>query len=492
MFHSLRLRLFINGLIILLLGMGLAGFLFWRAAEQLYLDSQTENLLAQARLTAAALQDQVLPVTQAEPYSQLTNRTPGIHTRVLDREGVVVIGLPITDSGLPVQIPGIEESQVTPVELLQRPEIISAQAGKAASAIREVGVEKRRVLYAAAPVLDAGGSMNGLVYLAAPLPENGLPLSFILQLGGIGLAAVVMALLAGTLLARQITRPVSEIARGAAAVSKGDLNQTVAAQSGITELDHLGQAFNQMVASLRQSDQTQNAFVADVAHELRTPLTVIKGTIETLEDGALDDIEGRGPLLSSMQRETDRLIRLVNDLLVLTRADAGMLNMEKESVDLGELARQRCMQLTPLGARRNVHFEVHVEGTPCISGDADRLAQVLDNLLDNAVRYSPEGSVVSVVITRKGQECCCRVADCGPGVSEKHLPYLFERFYRVESSRQRKSGGAGLGLAIARALVTAHGGRIEAESQPGSGTTISFYLPATPDCHDSDRILTSV
>ena len=487
MFHSLRVRLFLNGLIILLLGMGLAGLLFWRAAEKLYIVTQTDNLLAQARLTAAALQGQPLLAAPVEPYNQEANTSPGMHTRVLGIEGAVIIGLPLAAANTTVQVPAAEKSvSVTPEELLQRPEIIAARQGQAASAVRAVLPEKRRVLYAAAPIYDENGSINGLVYLAMPLPISGLPGDFLLQLFGAGLAAVVLALLAGTLLARRITAPVSAMTRGAVAVSGGDLNQNIPIQSGIRELDNLGQSFNHMVVSLRQSDQAQNTFVADVAHELRTPLTVIKGTIETLEDGAMDDMDGRGPLLISMQRETDRLIRLVNDLLILTRADAGMLKLELEPLDLGNLAKQRCAHLAPLAACRDVTFAVKVEGMPCVLGDEDRLAQVLDNLLDNAVRYSPEGAVVAVDIAPRGNEYCCRVHDGGPGIPEKHLPYIFDRFYRAESSRNRQSGGAGLGLAIARALVLAQGGSIDAESQPGCGTTVSFYLPTNPDCHEVD------
>ncbi|MBE0699024.1 MAG: HAMP domain-containing protein [Anaerolineaceae bacterium] len=487
--HSLRTRLFLNGLIIILLGMGLAGLLFWRAAERLYIETQTENLLAQARLTAAALQGQLLPAAPAAPYSQMANTEPGIHTRVLGKEGAVVIGLPLAAVNTPVQVPAAENStSVTPEELLQRPEIIAAREGLAASAVREVLPEKRRVLYAAAPVYDENGSINGLVYLAVPLPAGGLPVDFLLQLSGAGLAAAMLALLAGTLLARRITAPVSAITQGARAVSGGDLNQNIPAQSGISELDYLGEAFNQMAASLRQSDQARNAFVADVAHELRTPLTVIKGTIETLEDGAVDDIDGRGPLLISMQRETDRLIRLVNDLLILTRADAGMLKLKLAPLNLGSLAQQRCAHLTPLAARRGVKFAVKVDGTPCVLGDQDRLAQVLDNLLDNAVRFSPEGAAVTVEIALWGKECCCSVHDNGPGIPQEHMAYIFERFYRVEPSRNRQSGGAGLGLAIARALVLAQGGSISAESQPDCGTTLRFCLPSTnkEDCHEVD------
>jgi signal transduction histidine kinase len=406
---------------------------------------------------------------------------------LLGTEGAVLIEFPPTLSDATVQVPGAENSVVvTPEELLQRPEIVAARDGQASSAIREVAPGNRRVLYAAAPVYDDNGTINGLVYLAIPLPRGGLPPGFSFQLAGVGLAAVVLALLAGLILARRITIPVSAITRGATAVSGGDLNQQVPVQSGITELDDLGQGFNQMVDSLKQSDQVQNAFVADVAHELRTPLTVIKGTIETLEDGAMDDVKGRGSLLTSMQRETDRLIRLVNDLLVLTRADAGMLKLELKPLDLGDLVKQRCDHLALLATQRKVTFEIKAEKTNCVIGDEDRLAQVLDNLLDNAIRFSPDGAVVIVAIAQQGKDTWCSVHDDGPGIPKKHLPFIFERFYRAESSRNRQSGGAGLGLAIARALVQAQGGNISVESLPGQGTTFRFCLPTDTDCHEVD------
>jgi signal transduction histidine kinase len=485
--QSLRTRLFFNGLIIILLGMVLAGVLFWHAAERLYIETQTENLLAQARLTAAALQDHSLPVTPIEPYLQTTNALPGLHTRLLGTEGAVLIEFPMVLSDAMVQVPPVENSTpVTPGELLQRPEIIAAREGQASSAIREVAPDNRRVLYAAAPVYDDQGNINGLVYLAMPLPRGGLPAGFIYQLVGAGLVAVLLALLAGSLLARRITAPVSAITRGATAVSGGDLNQRVPVHSGISELDDLGKSFNRMVDSLKQSDRAQNAFVADVAHELRTPLTVIKGTIETLEDGAMDDIKGRGPLLTSMQRETDRLIRLVNDLLVLTRADAGMLKLVLKPLDLGDLAKQRCEHLTPLAGRRGVTFEIQVKKTACVVGDEDRVAQVLDNLLDNATRFSPDGAMVIVEVAQQGKETWCSIHDDGPGIPKKHLPFIFERFYRAESSRNRQSGGAGLGLAIVHALIQLQGGELFVESQPSRGTTFRFSLPTKTDCHETD------
>jgi len=474
---ALRTRLFLNTLIILGLGMSLAALLSWSAVEAVYLDNQRENLLAQASLTAAALQGQPLPGGATQPYSQTTNVSPGIHTRLLAEQGAVILSLPLAP-GIDLTLPAEDASTVSPQALMVRPEIAQAMQGQAGTAIRSVS--GRRVLYAAAPVVAADGAVGGLVYLAMPLPASGLPVNLALGLVGAALAAGTLALIAGTVLARRITAPVEAISNAAAAVSAGDLHQSVPAESGIRELNALGQSFNAMTASLRQSDQAKNAFVADVTHELRTPLTVIRGTIETLQDGAVDDLAGRGTLLDSMQRETERLTRLVNDLLVLARADAGTLNMDMQPLDLVELARDRCEHFSGLAAGRQVRLEVIGEESAGVLGDADRLAQVLDNLLDNAIRYSPENSSVTVEIRSDGQQCQCAVRDRGAGIPEQHLPLIFDRFYRADASRNRQSGGAGLGLAIARTLVTAQGGGIHAESVPGQGTTLRFWLPAAP------------
>jgi len=472
----LRSRLFLNTLAILLLGMGLAALLAWRSVEDLYLNTQRENLLAQASLTAAALQGQPLPANAAQPYSQTSNLAPGIHTRLVGDQGAVIYSLPVTTGSLAA--PAAENSApISPETLMAREEIAAAMRGEAATSLRRVA--NRRVLYAAAPVLGPDGSVTGLVYLAMRVPAAGLPPGLILKLAGAALAATMLALAAGTLLARRVVNPVEAIASAAAAVSGGDLSQQVATGGEIREIDSLGQAFNQMTLSLRQADQAKNAFVADVTHELRTPLTVIKGTIETLEDGALDDLDGRGPLLQSMQRETDRLIRLVNDLLVLTRADAGALNLDIAPLDLAGLARDRCAHLVGLANRGQVTLNVTGADPAWVLGDADRLAQVLDNLLNNAIRYSPPGSTVTVEIDESDGACQCAVRDRGPGISEKHLPFIFDRFYRADASRNRQTGGAGLGLAIVKALVLAQGGQIGAQSCEGQGTTIRFRLRAS-------------
>ncbi len=486
MIIPIRLRLSLSHFLVLLIGMVLAGFLAWLAVEGVYLATQRENLLAQARLTAAAMSGSPFLFDNAEPYSQTTNVTPGIHTRLLDEGGAVVIGVPILSDQISVQVPPAEDPGFVPVdELIQRQEIESALSGQPDTAIRRVeSAGDRRVLYAAAPVFGEDGEVISLVYLATPLPPSGLPENLVVQLIGAVLAASALASVAGILLARGIARPLEILDRAAAAVSAGDLNQQVPEAGNISELQNLGLTFNEMTDNLRQSTQAKNAFIADVTHELRTPLTVIKGTVETLEDGAVDDLTGRDRLLASMGKETKRLIRLVNDLLVLTRADASALKLDLRTLDLEELARERIEMMEPMANSREVRLEVDIVenqgviGFP-VRGDADRLAQVIDNLLDNAIRHSLRGSVVTISLECLDGQITCRVKDAGPGIHAKHLPYIFERFYRVEASRDRNSGGSGLGLAIARSLVLAHGGTIQAESQEGEGTRISFHLPAS-------------
>lgn len=476
----LRSRLTLVTLAVLLLGMGLAAALSWLAVEHLYMDTQRENLLAQAELTAAALQGSPLPASPIEPYSQILNVQPGIHTRLLgDQEGVIV-NLAIAAQDASVQAPPAENAaSVSTEELLQRPEIDSALQGTPATAVRRVAsAGDRRVLYAAAPVYSDVGEIAGLVYLATPLPRSSLPANVTRQLAGALGVALVLAGISGALLARRIAGPLERLVAAAGAVADGDLNQHVPVESDIRELHSLGEAFNHMTGSLRQSEKAKNAFVADVTHELRTPLTVIQGTIETLEDGALDDLEGRGPLLRSMQAETKRLIRLVNDLLVLTRADAGALNLTFESVDLVALARARCDGLAGLAAQRRVALRVEAREQAKVRADADRLTQVLENLLDNAIRHAPDGSGIVVAIERDDNEVRCAVRDQGPGIPPEHVPFLFERFYRVDSSRSHHNGGSGLGLTIVRSLVSAQGGRISVESIVGQGATFIFWLPA--------------
>lgn len=478
--QSIRTRLTLNYLIVLILGMTLAGVFTWLAVERLYVNTQRENLLAQARLMATAVQGSALPIGPAEPYSQLSNVAPGIHTRLLSETGAVVVGVPFANDF--TVVPAAENyASIPTVELVRRPEIDSALNGTPATAIRRV-LGDQRVLYAAAPIYAQNGAVSGIVYIATPLPAAGLPTNIILQLLGAILLAVLLATFFGGLLAQKIVHPLEGLTQAATAIANGDLKKRVESNGSILELHYLSDTFNDMADRLHQSDEAKKAFVADVTHELRTPLTVIKGTIETLEDGALDDIEGRGALLTSMQRETERLIRLVNELLVLTRADAGVLQLDKRPLDLVELVKARCEAFNRIAAQKEIILDCRAdcpEGVLRVQADSDRVAQVIDNLLDNAMRHSLDHSTISIRVEEKDDGMECSVIDQGTGIAAEHLPFIFERFYRADASRSRNrlGGGTGLGLAIAKALVQAHGGRIQAQSTEGHGTTISFWLP---------------
>ncbi|MBN2549517.1 MAG: HAMP domain-containing protein [Anaerolineales bacterium] len=503
---SLSVRLALSYLAVILIGMGVVIPLAWLTVERLYLNTQSASLLAQAQLIAAALGSEASLAAgdehAVEPYMQLSNVQPGIHTRVIDAQGAVVIALtgtsqPAASEGLTLpQLAQNAAGLVTSEELLSRAEIAQALQGQPATEIRRVeAAGGQRVLYAAAPVISQDGMVTQIVYLATPLPDTGwtaLSSAMRWQLAGVLLLAILLASGAGLLLARRITSPLGKLAQAAHAVASGNLNQVAPEDRSISELAVLGRAFNTMTTSLRQSDQAKKAFIADVTHELRTPLTVIQGTIETLEDGALDDLQARGPFLASMSVETERLIRLVNDLLVLTRADAGVLNLQPGRLDLLEFARARGEHFAPLASQRNIQIKITAEpssgekqpapGGFAVSADPDRLAQVLDNLLDNALRYSPEHGEIIVSLKRKDDRVICRVSDAGPGIPADHLPLIFERFYRADPSRNRDKGGSGLGLAIVRSLVVAHGGGVSASSVEGQGTAVTFWLPAAqPD-----------
>ena len=237
------------------------------------------------------------------------------------------------------------------------------------------------------------------------------------------------------------------------------------------------------VTAYRQLDRLRTNFVSDVSHELRTPLTAIKGTIETLQDGAADDPTVRDHFLHTVATETERLIRLTNELLLLTRADAGRLDLHLAPTDLVASARRAVAQLE--GRAHEKHIAITIEPPdvlPPALADADRIHQVLVNLLDNAVKFTPARGQVSISFGRTGEQVCCSVADTGPGIPGDEIPHLFERFYRGDRSRTRaeSESGTGLGLAIARAIVEAHGGHIWLESEPGQGTSVTFTLPPVP------------
>ena len=296
--------------------------------------------------------------------------------------------------------------------------------------------------------------------------------------------AGALALLLGAVLFIQITAPLRQLKNVAHAIAGGDLSRRVTIQSH-DELGDLGRTFNHMADNLVRAETQRHNLVADVAHELRTPLAVIRANLEGIRDDVLPmDLQH----INAVYSETLLLNRLVDDLRLLSLAEAGELKMECSWIDPEQMINQVLERMTPQARQKNIHFESEIqEDLPKIWGDTDRLTQVLNNLLTNAMRYTHEHGTIrlsAAILPNEVDMIKIAITDTGSGIEPEILPYVFDRFYRADKSRTRSSGGSGLGLAIVKQLVEAHGGMVAAESpvfhdenQRSYGTKILFTLP---------------
>ncbi len=289
------------------------------------------------------------------------------------------------------------------------------------------------------------------------------------------IGAVLAGLGTGLLLAREILRPLNDIARSSQRIARGHYNERVDVPTS-DELAQLATNFNQMAESLAQVEQQRVALIGNVSHELRTPLTGLNGYLEGLMDGVFPENE---ETYGTMLQEVRRLHRLVDDLQSLSRAEAGRLSFRFETFDIVPLVERVVAQLKPQADAECLQVETKTLTAPLlVHADPDRAAQILFNLVGNAIRYTPENGCITVVVTAVNNTAHIEVTDTGTGIPADALPYIFERFYRVDASRARQSGGSGIGLTIARHLVWAMGGDIHATSAgTGKGSTFTFTLP---------------
>jgi len=288
-------------------------------------------------------------------------------------------------------------------------------------------------------------------------------------------ASVLVALAVAVFVARRIVEPVEAMGAAAQRIAAGRYGERVPVASQ-DELGELAEQFNRMAGALQRLERLRKDLVADVAHELRTPLAALAGYLEGLLDRVL---EPSAEVLGRMHREVHRLQRLVEDLEELSRVEGGGLELRRAPTSVRELVDAVAARLALQFQGKQIRLTVDVPaGLPKVHADPDRIAQVLTNLLGNALRHTPPGGRVTVRAWTRGGEVAVAVADTGVGIPPEHLPHIFDRFYRVDRSRSRRSGGAGIGLTIAKGLVELHGGRIWAESPgPGQGATFTFTLP---------------
>ena len=541
--HSLRGKLALSHLVVIFVTMTVAGFSLLSLVRGYFLQAMEGSLVTQAHLITQALipgatttipssslapayntvqQQQVanlsvqvgsmIPSSDPETASYLTesnlaylsDATVGVsaaletHIRVLDTRGVVLV-----DSA------GHEAGR----DLSDTALVVTALGGEQQSTTQRVDGEDW--LFVSVP-LWVEEQVAGVIYLGQPMRDVTAVLSD-LRIRLLLAAALAMPLSAtvGMALARTIARPLGVLTTAAGKLSSGDFDYPLQA-SGQDELGRLSRTFVIMRDRLQAVEQMRTQFVSDVSHELRTPLTAIKGLIETLQDGAADDPAVRDRFLASIEGETDRLIRLVNDLLILSRADAQAISLRRKQIDLRALVHATVQKLAPQAITREVDLSVDfAEDSLNIFADPDRIEQVLVNLLDNALKHTPTGGAIRVTGHRivvegkvsqrftsnvlptsvtpllpnhrqlpEGEWAVITVIDNGEGISPNDLPHVFERFYRADPARSRDRGGSGLGLPIAKALVEAHDGYIWLESPISSkdearepGTMASFALP---------------
>ncbi len=493
MFKGLTTRLVLSQLLVIAIAMALLSFVLLSLVQGYFMQATQQSLIIQARLVAQTL--------AASPSISLTNVSQAIlpsASNALQQQQTGQLSVEVRNTGsepstlnnATISLSAALDTHIRVVDVdgIVQADSAGLEQGNDLSGILAVaaalqGHEQAQMqgswLYVAVPMRQET-RIVGAVYLGQALRDVSAVLADLRARLLISAAvAMVFSALVGLLLARAIARPVRQLTQAANRLAGGDFDSPLDIRSN-DELGELAGAFRSMSSDMKAMLQARTYLVTNVGHELRTPLTAVKGLVETLRDGAVDDLQVREKFLASIEDETDRLIRLVNDLLVLSRADARALSLRRKPFDIAALAHSCAEQLAAQAAAQNMSILVNGPESQ-VQADPDRIRQVIINLLDNAIRFSPPGQAVTVTVTPSASDVTISVQDCGPGIPAAEQARVFERFYRGDKSRARDAhgadGGAGLGLSIAQALVQAHGGHITLVSQPKQGTVVQFTLP---------------
>ena len=395
-------------------------------------------------------------------YLREQSAETGVLVFVLDREGRVLRDFSPGEELAPAQLP---------VRLLD----VRGAGGRYVEGEFDAGGESVPFLARVVPVDRFGRG----AFLAIALPESGAGAvagDLVPRLLLSGLIGLAVALLVGLAISRSLYRPLQRITGAARAVGAGRYDTRVP-EEGPQEMRELARAFNRMTAQVQRHRETLQNFLADVSHELRTPLTSIRGFTEALRDGIVAEEERRQRTLEIIDDEARRMLRLVEDLLDLSKIQAGQLPLRREPVDPAEILTHVAEVFAQRAQDAGLTLEIVIgEALPTIPCDFDRLVQVLANLVDNAIQHTARGGI-TLRAAAASQGVTLSVEDTGEGIPAEALPRLFDRFYRI--ARTGPARGSGLGLAIAREIVLAHGGEISAESTMGRGTRFRITMPST-------------
>lgn len=353
------------------------------------------------------------------------------------------------------------------------PDVKLAEAGSSGSWIGVDPYYGERVVSVTVPVWNGLRIVSLLRYSAGLTQVDDMVLQLIRMTCIVGIAVVLLFLGLSLLLAQRIVRPIRELTRAARHMADGDWTRR-AQVHGHDEIGLLAETFNSMAIELQQREKLKDDFISSISHELRTPLTSIKGWSETLKDGEPGDEEEMQLGLSIISRETERLSGLVEDLLDFSKLSARNMELHTETLDLNSPVRETVRQLAVREEQTGVRIVSSLgKSAIIVSADANRIKQVVINLIDNAFKYTPSGGSIHISTYVADQSVILTVADTGSGIAEEDLPHVTEKFYKASKGH----GGSGLGLAICREIIELHGGSLSMDSELGAGTIVTVKLP---------------
>ncbi|HOB19140.1 MAG TPA: HAMP domain-containing sensor histidine kinase [Candidatus Atribacteria bacterium] len=478
-FSSLRWKIAVAYLIVTGVGFFVIDASIMQILEKDYIDEKSKSFQLYALQTAQTIANSYYDKDPdiyyeirglGEEYSRIEGESTRI--LVLNRNGVV------------------EYDSFQSVSLLRRdlksdyPEIVSVLKGDFVPA-RDLYIytgnppERKRVMYSYAPIIHHSDGIIGMVLISTSLENIDALLGEISRLYRIYSAAISLAvILISIAISGLITQPIKELTDSITKMSQGHLNQRIKIH-GSHELRQLGTAFNIMSEKLENLDNARNEFVSNASHELKTPLSAMKVLIESLLHMDMDDPGIYKEFLADINFEIDRLNAIITDLLTLVQLDknVGSTLQKMESVELTELTRRTVRNLQLLAEQKRITMELYSDEDVVVEGDGVKLQQVISNLVDNAIKYTPEGGRVTISISKSPEFAIVKISDTGIGIPAEYLSKIFDRFFRVDKARSRSTGGTGLGLSIANRIVLMHGGYIRVTSEEGKGSTFQVELP---------------
>ncbi|HWR40932.1 MAG TPA: HAMP domain-containing sensor histidine kinase [Patescibacteria group bacterium] len=466
MMRSIFNRLLLSHIIVMLVSFIALGLMMSYLVRSYVVDSKRQDLLTKGT-AAVAMVNPILASGKVptDIFLQSMSDMAGATLWIMDEDGDLIAGH-MPERWTPRQLGSINELR----------EIATQYSGTAQIFMRPNRAHADPAIVLALPIPAAAQASTLFMYV----PLTGVTkisdavetlLLYALLVG------VIIAILFGLILSRSLTRPVADISRAAAAFAKGDYSSRTTATGG-DEIGDLGRTFNSMADDLAKTEQNRRDFLANVTHELKTPITSIQALAEAILDGLATQPGQQQRYLNTIVGECGRIERMVHDLLDLSQLEAGELSIHLETLDAVAFIRNIAARQSPLLTEKKLALELDllVPELP-IHADFDRLAQILDNLITNAVRHAPASSTIRLTAQKHASTAEFVISDQGPGIPESDLPHIWERFYRGDKSRARAYGGAGLGLPIVKKLVQAMGGEIGVTNGQDSGAIFTFTLP---------------